>query len=75
MLIISHSGLDNEFLIGYFFEIYMLIISHNIIQDMVFIFSNNKTIRLFLFQVFIFGHYCIKIGHLLNCVHETNFRN
>ena len=31
LLIISHSCLDNEFLIGYFFEMYVLIISHNII--------------------------------------------
>ena len=39
LLIISHAGLDNEFLIGYFFEIYMLIISHNIIQ------SNKKELN------------------------------
>lgn len=32
LLIISRSNLDNEFLIGYFFETYMLIISHKIIQ-------------------------------------------
>ncbi len=47
MLIISHPGLDNEFLIGYFFEIYMLIISHNIIRDMVFISSVHFRILLY----------------------------
>ena len=26
-------------------------------------------------EVFIFGHYCIKIGHLWNGVHGTNFHN
>ena len=49
LLIIPRSGLNNEFLIGYFFEIYMLIISHNTIRDMIFIFFENKTMRLFLF--------------------------
>ena len=47
MLIISHPGLDNEFLIGFFFEIYMLIISHNIIRDMVFISSVHFRILLY----------------------------
>ncbi len=40
LLIISYAGLDSEFLIGYFFEVYMLIISHNIIQ------VNKKVLRM-----------------------------
>ena len=35
----------------------------------------NKTMCLFLFKVFIFGHHCIKIGHLLKGAHDTNFHN
>ena len=34
-----------------------------------------KTMCLFFYQVFIFGHHCIKTGHLLQCVHGTNFHN
>ncbi len=33
LLIISLFRLDNEFLIGYFLKIYVLIISHSIIQE------------------------------------------
>ena len=30
---------------------------------------------LFFYKVFIFGHHCIKIGHLLNSIQGVNFHN